>query len=784
MPNKSEKRFDFIFEKIVYSKDKFFIYEGEHENGKTVKVVRITAENRSFEIPEHGQCFRLKGVWKEHIEPLNPYAISHQFHAESMTPIRITSRLTDRLLQRRRGIGPLKAQQILDRLGKDLHEVLTNRLHFQTLVDAIEPDCPGLGAAQAEILYRDFDASEKGNKRNCARLAFYQFIDKDLGVRINPRVANQIFSMLGEPETFDLLLANPYIAVGMAPWKSVDTFGRAVLKYKHEQQKKPIGEAEIRNHSERLLASVFSATTEILNTGDSWFKKEDALPLIGQLLNRTKKHIRVEPEKALNKALELGLVKDIGDGRLQHIGPSHMESSLAAFLRRSDNTPSHVSAPGGFVLGSFIKQAQSETGLTLTDEQDYVTREILKGNFNLLQGAAGTGKTTVMSVIVNVWKKLGGNVLMCALAGKAVLELTQSVKVETACTIAQLLHGLNKLAAEEESYSLTLLNGIESDVEYTIPHLEKTISGKTLVLIDEASMVDTIMLKNILNMIPPQVKLLLVGDHHQLPPIGWGQPFHDLVSHCTGRLNILTKVLRQGPESAIPQVAHIIKDGMLPDLDYWEGQAEGVYLIDEAEKPQGELTKQFGDDWFRVVALNDTVEKFNEENGPKIDIAKIVTGEERTSFIPDVKGGPLIVAGSKIICTRNRRSEGLFNGMLGVVQEIDGTKATVKWDCYEEPRELPSDAWFDVKPAYAITVHKSQGSSAKAVVVVLEDSRLLNRQWLYTAVTRARKLVLIQKPNSPAFENKINAHLSRNAARRTNFRPVFDALKGSRPKAA
>lgn len=769
---RTEKEIDFIFDSFEVTCQKFFVLKGECSSGRTVKVVHTTKERSEFELPEPGQAFRATGKWHEiAFDEKNPYAISHQFHADSLIPIRLTSKLTERLLQRIKGVGPAKASSILERLGEDLYDVLTNRFNFDKLVQAISPDFPKLAIAIAEVLYKDFDATERGNRRNCARLSFYQFIDKEIDGQIQPRVANDIFKMLGEPETFDMLLRNPYIAVGMAPWKSVDSFGKKVLAYDAKKRGFYLNQDEIRQHPERLLAAVFQATKTLLNFGDSCFTRESYLSELSPLLNP--KTRMVDPAEALDLAISRGVLVKLENGLLQHIGPNHVESALTALLKRLDQTDEQVRMPYSSLFNTYLRQANSLMEHPLTPSQESVCRAILHSKFALLQGGAGVGKTTVMRAVVNIYKRCGGNVLMGCLSGKAALELTQSVKVELGYTLAQLLHGLGELSTKDPEYAKCLVEGIEKDREFTIPGIEETISGKTLLIIDEASMVDSVMLKALLSLLPPEVRLLVVGDHNQLPPIGWGQPFHDLVARRPECLNILTEVLRQGPTSTIPKAAEVIKDGLLPDLDYWEGQSEGIYYVDYQEEVQTRLHKMYGDEWLQVVALNDTVKRVNDSRRPEFDLEAYVAGRDQRQFIPDEKGLPWIHEGDKIICLRNRRAEGLFNGMIGVIVSFVGKQIMVKWDAYNEPRELSTDAWFDIQPAYAITVHKSQGSSAPAVVVTLEDTRLLNRQWLYTAVTRARKLVLIQKENSVLFERKMNAHLTKTATRTTNFHPSF-----------
>jgi exodeoxyribonuclease V alpha subunit len=270
-------------------------------------------------------------------------------------------------------------------------------------------------------------------------------------------------------------------------------------------------------------------------------------------------------------------------------------------------------------------------------------------------------------------------------------------------------------------------------------------------IIDEAAMVDTATLHELLSEIfklqPDGCRILLVGDSGQLPPVGFGAVFHNLVQKpiITSQL---TRPLRQINGSSIPLVAGQIRAGEVPDIPTYLNQANGVYFVEanaktlvaRASNVYRQLRNSKGvKDVMVCAARNQTVDAFNKTmSAENWEIAKQLGLYAR------------VYPGDPIICTKNHYSSGLFNGMLGVVRDIEND-VMVNWEGSDiDPhtggpvlQTVPLEAAIDIRLAYAITCHKSQGSSAKAVIVVLEDTSFLTREWLYTAITRAETQVII-----------------------------------------
>ena len=247
-------------------------------------------------------------------------------------------------------------------------------------------------------------------------------------------------------------------------------------------------------------------------------------------------------------------------------------------------------------------------------------------------------------------------------------------------------------------------------------------------------MLDTTSLHTLLSLLPEGARMLFAGDDAQLPRVGIGRVFHDLVSEGS-RVARLTQVRLQAADSKIPKVASQVREGIVPELPAWGGQTEGIFIVspDKGHAVQRRLRAQ--GELLVVAALKATVISINESE----------SYASRPDDAATRRLGPLatVAAGDPVVATANRYQDGLFNGLLGVVTSIVEPNIEVLWDGEDEARSLPKEAEGDVELAYAITCHKAQGSSAPAVVVMVEDTPLVTREWLYTAVTRGKALVLL-----------------------------------------
>jgi exodeoxyribonuclease V alpha subunit len=328
-----------------------------------------------------------------------------------------------------------------------------------------------------------------------------------------------------------------------------------------------------------------------------------------------------------------------------------------------------------------------------------------------------------MRVLVAAAKIMARRVESAALSGKAALKLAQASQLD-ALTIAQVIKRL-KLRDELEAEGRLDPNDdyLRDDDGIPTRRLPRFTSETTL-LLDEASMVDVASLHRLLGRLPDGAGLLLAGDFSQLPPVGIGQVYHDLVAAQHGVVE-LTQILRQAGGNPLLDVAAAIRSGQVPALPKFAGATSGVQfhecaLTDVADQlgvVRCRLAREVPQDDLLILSARKTT------------VASVCHGEmvrRQTEGVMGVRLGPLcawISVGDPVMMAANHYKYGLANGQLGRVTSIDPVQ--VQWDGFGQSLKMEEDYRADVISAWAITCHKSQGSEAHRVLIALDSKYLL-----------------------------------------------------------
>jgi len=431
------------------------------------------------------------------------------------------------------------------------------------------------------------------------------------------------------------------------------------------------------------------------------------------------------PLDALSLALKRGLIQEFGH-HLCPKGIAFLEREVLHGFHRLHGRAEQVPDVDGL-----IDRAQTTAGLRMTSEQTDALRFAIKNPVCCLQGGAGTGKTTILRVLVRAWEQCGGDVIIATIAGKAALRASRATG-KLAYTMARLMGGIERKKGLSKEGRFDAAKAIETPA----------IGSQTLIILDEASMVDLAAIRSLLDLAPDGARLVLVGDFGQLPPVGLGQVFHDLVSSGWYTATLSTP-LRQAKENPIVAAAWAIRNGLLPGLPPYRGAAQGVFHLPCPTKEIGlriqRLKRDFPDDVMTITALRATAAAINEEAARSL----AAMGIEGQRLGPNC---PFVAIGEPVIMSRNFYAHGLMNGQTGTVTAID--PVTIRWDGEEQAREVDPDYIAEIEPAHAITCHRAQGSEADVVIVSLDSAHLITRNWLYTAVTRARKTAIFVGPSS------------------------------------
>lgn len=707
------------------------IFTGLREDGTSIRVKFAGSDAQ----PLPGDSLHVKGILTTYRDRFGRTV--PQVDSKRMRRVVRPGDLLGPWLERLPNIGSTRARRLLDAFGHDLADVLSDVSRMSEVASVIEAEKPALAGKIAAQVYAAVAVQSASNKVKAAEVEFLTYLEK-LGVR-ESRIAGQLWRFMTGANAVERLRRNPYVPASLMDWKLADRVGQRLLRAELPEEN-PV------HQPARLLGALNSVWRELLSEGDTAGNETR----IAALLEARD----VDPQATLRLAEENGLVRRLGP-LLRVPGAAWLEDQVAAALWTMENREPSVSVPSGEALHSLVYDAESATGMRLTDEQHHAVARLLTLPVAALQGGAGVGKTTVMKVLATAWEFLRGDVVMGALAGKAALTLSRGAsspnRPRLAFTIARLIGMLERQHAAE------------SGSERKRPASDVTFTSATLLVIDEAGMMDTPSLHKLLELLPEGARILFAGDEGQLPPVGIGKVFHDLVAEGS-RVCRLTKVLRQASDSEIPKVSALIRDGRAPSLRAWCGESKGVFLVppSKLEAVQRRLRSQ--GELMVVAAKRATVSDINE----------VESYASRQADTPTRRLGPLstVAAGDPVVVTANRYQDGLFNGLLGVVVSIGGPQVIVLWDGEQDPRSLPVEAEGDVELAYAITCHKAQGSSSLAVVVVVEASLLVTREWLYTGVTRGRELVLLV-----GDDVAIEAAVSRRTQRTTGFRLPYNGKR-------
>ncbi len=377
-----------------------------------------------------------------------------------------------------------------------------------------------------------------------------------------------------------------------------------------------------------------------------------------------------------------------------------------------------------------VPWVEEKTGLSLSESQRKAVVGAVNSKVTVITGGPGVGKTTVVNSILRIIQAKGVKVLLCAPTGRAAKRLSESTNTE-----AKTIHRLLEFDPKIMGFKC---------------NQDEPLDGE-LVVVDEVSMVDTVLMNQLLRAVPDHCSVLLVGDVDQLPSVGPGAVLADMIGSGAVPTVRLTEIFRQAASSKIIVNAHRINQGQVPERS---GNAESDFYFIGSDAPEDihdklmqvvteRIPKRFGLDPI------DDVQVLTPMNRGGLG-ARSLNVELQQRLNPSAEPrvtrfGWTYAPGDKVIQTVNNYDKDVFNGDIGRVAHIDEEEGLVFIDYDGRRVEYETGELDEVSLAYATTVHKSQGSEYPAVVipVCMQHYMLLERNLLYTAVTRGKKLVVV-----------------------------------------
>ena len=610
-----------------------------------------------------------------------------------------------------KGVGPATARRIVDRFGAETLDILEREPERLALMK-------GITAKKAQEIAESFHR-HLGLRRLMNFLAQYQ---------LPPVLAMQLRQRYGDA-ALELVRENPYLLSGDGCGVEFSVTDEIAMS---------MGMAA--DSMERLQAAVTFELAHNENNGHVFLPRNKLVD-------------------ATCRLLECGeeLVEQALDGLIDHraVVQEHIANVEACYLRRLWEAEASACARLNHLLSAEVdesRQAQRtvteierEYGITYAPQQRQAVELAARQGVLILTGGPGTGKTTTVRGIVALFRKMGLEIVLAAPTGRAAMRMSELTGME-----AQTIHRLLGMKWDEATHQVTFQKSEQEPLE------------ADAVIVDEMSMVDLTLFSALLRSLRPGTRLVLVGDADQLPSVGAGNVFSDLIRSGRVETVFLREVFRQAEQSAIIRNAHAVNLGQPPQLT--NDQGDFFFLC----RRDGERTLS------TVVELCKT--RLPEKMGIPVDQIQVLTPtrkgpsgtvnlnrclqEALNPRVPGKReiqwGERLFRTGDRIMQTRNDYDvvwgredgtigTGIFNGDVGRIVEIDPSGEWLQLDFDGRSAAYSVEMLNEIDLAYAQTVHKAQGSEYRCVVLAAMPAAqsLMVRGVLYTALTRARELLIV-----------------------------------------
>lgn len=622
-----------------------------------------------------------------------------------------------------KGIGPATAKKIVATFGEDTINVFKFEPEKLTQIKGITKE-KAIEMAQCFV-------------ENWELWQIVGFLDN---FGISPANAKTIYKKLG-PQTIDEIESNPYILIDLV--KGVD-FAK-LDKYALENG------FEVNNYK-RIKCGIKYSLVKITYNGH-------CCTLEANLIKYVKELLKVEDDDIEHCLIDLNVKEEIVIEKREDENWVYSkeiydaEANIASKLILLDSAQ-NIKRIAGF--DSELEKIEKAGNINLSAKQKEAIQSINSNNVVIITGGPGTGKTTIIKNVIDIYKSHGKKVVLCAPTGRAAKRMTEMTGEE-----AKTLHRLLEIGK------------IEKDNEFTIMNYEVAPIDADVIIVDEASMVDIYLMNYLLNGIYQGTKLILVGDTDQLPSVGPGSVLKDIINSERIKTIFLDEIFRQAAQSRIIVNSHRVNDGeYFLDKEEQEGLKDDFFYIKEKSQDimldqiislcKGRL-KNFGDyDFFENIQILSPTKKGllgTKELNKKLQEELNPSSDEKN----EKKVGEVIFReGDRVMQVKNNydiywekgntlsltyeSGTGIFNGELGKIVKIDFLNKQIKI-LFDDEKE----AWYafsdmdQIEHAYAITVHKAQGSEFDVVIMVVTQSSamLLTRNLLYTGLTRAKKLLIL-----------------------------------------
>ena len=612
-----------------------------------------------------------------------------------------------------KGIGPKIAQRIVDEFGDETFDVIEHHPEWLANVS-------GISRKSAKSIGADF--AEKAGIRS-AMMFFRDFFGAAATVRIYKRYGGN---------AVELAKKNPYRLC-----EEIEGIGFE----RADRMARDLGLAT--DSEDRICSGIcYLLSSNAQANGHVCLPRDKTVQGAARLLG--------VDETAVNDALELLLAREkvhaerLGGIELLYDKKQYEnEKYIATKLLLLDRVCPAMETAN---IGAFIDREKAETGGRYADLQRRAISDALENGVMLLTGGPGTGKTTVVRALLHIFSSMGLKIALTAPTGRAAKRLSESTSCE-----ARTIHRLLEYGGEESGGRGRFMRD------------ESNLLEESVLIVDEASMVDSLLMGALLRAVKPGSRLVLIGDADQLPSVGAGNVLRDLIDSGRFATVRLTEIFRQAQKSLIVTNAHAINRGELPRLDvkdndfFFMPRSEDASITATVAQLCGiRLPRTYG-----AMATTGTQvivpSRKGEAGTEHLNVVLQATlnppsPEKREHRFREIT----YREGDRVMQVRNNydmewerdngmTGAGIFNGDVGVIESIDPTDGNMRIRFEDRTVTYEFSLLEDLEPAYAVTVHKSQGCEYPIVILPLGNvpPMLRSRNLLYTAVTRAQCIVIV-----------------------------------------
>lgn len=700
-------------QELLYGTVSAIVFQNQ-ENGYTVLRLRSQDDEMvtvvgSIPMTAVGERLSITGKWTSHA------TYGRQFEAEVLerlmpeTKDEILAYLSSRIIK---GIGARTAARIVAAFGERSLEVLENEP--ETLAQV-----PGISLSKAKEMSESF----------CRQVGLRRLIEFLSAHHLPAELAMRLYRAYGELSV-DALKDDPYMLTQPyfgADFAQVDAFALGLDVEADDER--------------RVEAGILFELSFNQTNGHTFIPREKLAAATAALLN-------LEPEIIQEGIVRLTrmdrLVTDTVAGLDACYLPEIYEAETYISGRVRQMAQEQPAVPSR--LQVYLEEIQRESSIQYAENQLGAIRTAAEKKIMLVTGGPGTGKTTTMAGILELFDKMGLTTLLAAPTGRAAKRLSE-------CTgrSASTIHRLLEAQFDPESGTMCFF------------HDEDTPLRADAVVVDETSMVDILLMQSLLRAIPKKCRLILVGDPDQLPSVGPGNLFSDLIRSEIVDTICLKEIFRQAQESLIVMNAHAINQGQLPDLSvknkdfFFMKRRSAESLVQTIQELCSvRLPRNMGIESGDIQVLSPTRKNETGTRNLNRQLQAVLNPAAPTKKEKNV-GDSVFREGDKVMQIRNnydilwKKSDsiesgtGIYNGDIGKITQIDHQEEIVTVVFDDREAQYDFAMLSELELAYAMTVHKSQGSEYRAVILsAWPGSRyLLTRSVLYTAVTRAKDMLIV-----------------------------------------